>query len=97
MQRVSRLGQQLAASAGDSLPVPLTEVPTVGVKMTPDVRFLLDETRTELADLYQPQTRPSGSLGAGIVFIHGGGWVGGRGVGAATGRWVGGRGILGSR
>lgn len=78
MRRVGRVSQHLAAASGggDALPVPLTEIPA-GVKMTPDVRFLLDETRTELADLYQPQARPSGALGGAIVFIHGGGWTSG--------------------
>lgn len=78
MQRVECVARQLGLSpvaAQAVLPVPLTEIPR-GVKMTPDIHFLLDETRTELADLYQPHPRNcSGGPGAAIVFIHGGGWV----------------------
>ena len=44
--------------------------------MTPDIHFLLDESRPELADLYQPEFPPA-SPAAAIVFIHGGGWTGG--------------------
>eukprot|EP01044_Picomonas_judraskeda_P000329 COSAG03_NODE_14_length_22296_cov_10.813128_19_plen_391_part_00 len=83
MQRVRSVAQHLGLSAPSvvqqpsALSVPLTEVPP-GVKMTPDITFLLDETRGELADLYQPQTRRSeAGPGAAIVFIHGGGWTGG--------------------
>ena len=83
MQRVRSVAQHLGLSAPSvaqqpsALSVPLTEVPP-GVKVTPDITFLLDKTRGELADLYQPQTRRSGEApGAAIVFIHGGGWTGG--------------------
>jgi acetyl esterase/lipase len=65
-----------AAAAVADLPVPLTEVPP-GVEMTPDVTFLLDSNRAELADLYQPSAELDGPPRAAIVFIHGGGWVGG--------------------
>ena len=59
-----------AAAAVADLPVPLTEVPP-GVEMTPDVTFLLDSNRAELADLYQPSAELDGPPRAAIVFIHG--------------------------
>ena len=40
--------------------------------MTPDIPFLLDSSRAELADLYQPAA-PTAEPAAAIVFIHGGG------------------------
>ena len=40
--------------------------------MTPDIPFLLNPSRAELADLYQPAA-PTAEPAAAIVFIHGGG------------------------
>lgn len=46
------------------------------VRLDKDVAFLAPD-RTEKLDVYQPATRPAGTRSPALVWIHGGGWMGG--------------------
>lgn len=46
------------------------------IRTTPDVAFLAPD-RTEKLDVYLPATPPAGRRSPALVWIHGGGWMGG--------------------
>lgn len=67
-------GASLGAASAKTAPVPLAAPADVTVQR--NIAYL-EPGRTETLDLYLPAGRPSGTRSPGIVFIHGGGWMGG--------------------
>lgn len=67
-----------SAVAAQNAPKPKPILPPApeGVTIQQDVPYL-EPGREEKLDLYLPASRPKGTRSPAIVFIHGGGWVGG--------------------
>jgi acetyl esterase/lipase len=68
----SLLSLALLLSLGAFAPARAAEAPTV----VPDVAYLAPD-RAEKLDLYLPTPPPAGKLSPAVVWIHGGGWIGG--------------------
>jgi acetyl esterase/lipase len=66
------LASSLPARAADAPAAP----PPLTVRVVNDVTFLASD-RAEKLDLYLPEGRAPGTLSPAVVWIHGGGWIGG--------------------
>ena len=79
---LSTMARHLVGGGGDT---PIVAVPP-GVRVEPDVEYLLQPGRAERGDLYQPAAAPAAAsaLRPAVLVIHGGGWYGGDKVNTAA-------------
>lgn len=71
------LGRLIACLAALSAAASPLSAGEPAVRVTTDVAYLAPD-RAEKLDLYEPATPRAATLSPGLVWIHGGGWMGGR-------------------